>query len=138
MPINVSSKITASPRPKTTSNIKWEATHLNPAEHPNVGSWLQADIQLPSDLRLLCPRERTFGTRANLVILLNLSEYGIRQKEIVNSIPAATAAAKDSFDSVWVLWKKQAYLVWKGGEAHDLGRRLDQIEEEMRRQEAHA
>ena len=57
-------------------------------------------------------RRDGYGAHANLVIYLNLSEFGSRQSEVEACFPSATEAAKDAFESVWVLWKKRAYQVW--------------------------
>lgn len=49
---------------------------------------------------------------SGLVIYLNPTEYGIHHDEIVGIMSESTAAAKDSFESVWVLWKGKAYQAW--------------------------
>ena len=81
--------------------------------------WIARAEQAPAWLEFACRKKanKRYDPRANLIIYLNLSEHGIRQKEVESSFPTATAAVKNSFDAVWVLWKKQAYLVWKSGEA---------------------
>ena len=87
-------------------------------EHDPVEHWIvQADLA-QTWLEIACQRKvnKRYGARANLVVYLNLSEYGIRQTEVESCFPSATAAVKDNFDAVWVLWKKQAYLVWPSNE----------------------
>jgi hypothetical protein len=80
-----------------------------------VENWIARAEQAPIWLEAACRKKasKKYSTRSNLVIYLNLGEYGIRQKEVERSFPSATAAAKDSFNSVWILWKKRAYLVWE-------------------------
>ena len=82
--------------------------------------WIARVEQAPAWLEAACRNkaDKRYGARANLVIYLNLSEYGIRQTEVGSSFLSATSAVKDSFDAVWVLWKERAYLVWKSGKAH--------------------
>lgn len=81
-----------------------------------VEDWIVRAEQAPAWLEAACRKkaDKRYGARANLVVYLNLIEYGIRQKEVERCFPSATAAVKDCFDAVWVLWKKRAYLVWKG------------------------
>ena len=85
-----------------------------------VEDWIARAEQTPAWLEAACRKkaDKHYSTRANLVVYLNLSEYGARQKEVESCLPSATAAVKDSFETVWVLWKKRAYLVWKDGKAH--------------------
>ena len=79
--------------------------------------WVARAEAAPDWLDTVCRKkaDKHYAAGANLVIYLNLIEYGARQTEVVNSFPTATQAAKDKFDAVWVLWKSQAYLVWKKG-----------------------
>lgn len=67
-------------------------------------AWLQAACRMKAGKR--------YGGRANLVIYLNLGEYGIRQSEVEACFPSETEAVKDAFETVWILWKKRAYQVW--------------------------
>ena len=85
-----------------------------------VEDWISRAEQAPSWLEATSRKKalKRYGARANLVVYLNLSEYGIRQKEVEDCFPLTTAAVKDSFDAVWVLWKKRAYPVWKDGESY--------------------
>ena len=82
-------------------------------EHDPVEDWIARAKQAPAWLEAACRKkaDKCYSARANLVIYLNLSEYGIHQKEVECSFPAATSAVKDSFHTVWVLWKKRAHLV---------------------------
>jgi hypothetical protein len=91
-------------------------------EHDPVEDWIARAEQAPVWLDAACRKKsnKKYSARANLVVYLNLSEYGIRQKQVEKSFAAATATAKDSFDSVWILWKKRAYLIWQSSQ----GRRV--------------
>jgi hypothetical protein len=82
-----------------------------------VEDWIARAEQAPARLSAACEKKvgKRYAMRENLVIYLNLSEYGIRQQEVEGCFVSATAIAKDAFAAVWVLWKKQAYLVWKDG-----------------------
>jgi hypothetical protein len=91
-----------------TAEIRVEARSL-PETADLIPTWLAIACQKKAD--------KHYGARANLVIYLNASDYGIRQKEIEQTLPVATAAVKDCFDAVWVYWKRKAYLVWQGGKA---------------------
>lgn len=81
--------------------------------------WIARAEQAPAWLEAACRKKtnKRYSKQVSLVVYLNLSEFGIRQREIESCFSSATTVAKQSFDEVWVLWKKQAYLVWKGGKA---------------------
>ena len=49
----------------------------------------------------------------NLVILLNLSEYGFWQQQVEESFTPSTSVAREYFECIWILWKDRPYLVWK-------------------------
>jgi hypothetical protein len=88
-------------------------------EDDPVEDWVARAEQAPTWLAAACETKigKLYGARANLVIYLNLGEYGIRQKEVERCFPTATERAKGHFDAVWVLWKKRAYLIWRAGKA---------------------
>lgn len=90
-------------------------------EDDPVEDWVARAEQAPAWLEAACriKANKRYGADAELVIYLNLSEYGIRQNEVESLFPTATSVVKDSFHAVWVLWKKRAYLVWKNGKAVD-------------------
>ncbi|MBF0167486.1 MAG: hypothetical protein HQL45_07620 [Alphaproteobacteria bacterium] len=79
-----------------------------------VEDWIARAEQAPDWLQSACRKKarKNYGSRANLVIYLNLNEFGIRQSEVETCFPHATAAVKDAFETVWILWKKQAYHIW--------------------------
>ncbi len=76
--------------------------------------WAACAEQAPAWLEAACRKKagKLYGGRTNLVIYLNLSEFGIRQSEVEACFPSATEAVNDTFEAVWVLWKKRAYQVW--------------------------
>ena len=100
----------------TTGEIEDDPVEDWIARAEQASAWLEAACQKKAD--------KHYGARANLVAYLSFTEYGIRQKEVEKCLVSVTEAVKDSFDTVWVLWKKRAYLVWKGGEANPKGTRL--------------
>jgi hypothetical protein len=55
-----------------------------------------------------------------LLIYLNIQEFGIRHQEVLASMHDATAAAKDAFAEVWVLWKDKPYRLWAAGSRVEL------------------
>ena len=91
------------------------------ATSDRVEDWIARAEQAPVWLEAACTKkvdkryDKHCGKRANLVIYLNLSEYDIRQKEVESCFASSTSSAKDAFDTVWVLWKERAYLVWNQG-----------------------
>jgi hypothetical protein len=84
-----------------------------------VEAWIARATEAPTWIAAASERKanKRYSAGAHLVVHLNLSEYGIRQQQVEASFRSATSAAKDSFDSVWVLWKGRAYLTWRGGKA---------------------
>ena len=46
---------------------------------------------------------KDYEKRVNLVIYLNLATYGVRQREVVASFRPVAAAAKNAFETVWIL-----------------------------------
>jgi hypothetical protein len=76
-----------------------------------IENWIARGEAAPSWIETVCriKAAKHYGGRANLVVYLNMNEFGIRQAEIVSSFPHATQAAKDAFDSVWVFWHQRAY-----------------------------
>jgi hypothetical protein len=85
-----------------------------------VEDWIARADQASTWLEIACQKKagKHYGARVNLVVYLNISEYGIRQKEVEGSFSSSTAAAKNDFDTVWILWKDQAHLVWKSDGTH--------------------
>lgn len=92
---------------------------IGEVEDDSVEDWIARADQAPAWLETACRKKanKRYGARANLVVYLNLSEYGIRQKEVEKRLVSATEVVKEGFDAIWVLWKNRTYLVWEGGEA---------------------
>lgn len=93
-----------------------------------VENWVQRAEQAPGAIRERCIAKaaKNYAGSASLLVYLILSEYGIRQKEVEESLPEATAPAKDAFTEVWVLWKDRAYAIWRNGSR--IGEPRDQSE----------
>ncbi len=87
---------------------------IGEVEDDPVEDWIARAEQAPAWLQAACRKKagKRYGARANLVIYLNLGEYGIRQSEVEACFPSATEGVKDAFETVWVLWKQRAYQVW--------------------------
>ena len=85
-------------------------------DHP-VEAWTERAEQVPAILHQRCSDKavKRYAGRAALLVYLNISEYGIRQREIEASLRNATAPAKNAFTAVWVLWKDRAYHTWQNG-----------------------
>lgn len=59
---------------------------------------------------------KDYSPSTNLLIYLNINEYGAYQDNIEQIMATSTANAKDKFHRVWVLWKEKAHLLWDKGE----------------------
>jgi len=82
-----------------------------------VEDWLtpeQADVALRTAAEKKC--HGNYHPHCGLVILLNPIEFGIHQQAIETLMADATAAARNRFASVWVLWKGVGYNTWRNGE----------------------
>lgn len=77
-----------------------------------VEDWIARAEKAAVWMDIACRKKmkKNYGSRANLLILLNLNEFGIRQQEVESTFPAVTAIVKNQFESVWVLWKEKAYM----------------------------
>ncbi len=82
-----------------------------------VATWIKRADAAPESIRARCAAkaEKHSSGWVRLLVYLNTQEYGIRQREIEASFPAATAPAKDVFSEVWVFWKERPYCVWRDG-----------------------
>ena len=81
-----------------------------------VEDWLTPD-QADSALRTASERKskRTYDPNCGLVILLNPVEFGAHQAAIEATMANATAAVRNRFSAVWVMWKGVAYCTWRNG-----------------------
>jgi hypothetical protein len=60
--------------------------------------------------------QKRYGGRCSLIIMLNFgAEYGDGAEAIGAILHSATEAAS-SFEEVWLLWRQDAYLLWRNGE----------------------
>lgn len=88
-------------------------------QEDTVEDWVARAEQAPAWLDAACRKKaaKRYGSRANLVIYLNMNEFGVRHSEVISCFPHATRAVKADFEAVWVLWKGQAYRVWRQSNA---------------------
>lgn len=74
-----------------------------------------------ADVALRAAAERksrgVYDPNWGLVILLNPIEFGAHRQVIEDLMVSATAAARNCFASVWVLWKGVGYNTWQNGQA---------------------
>ncbi len=83
-------------------------------EDDPVENWIARAETAPEALRIAAERKagKAYASKAQLLIYLNISEFGIRQEEIEGCFLKSTKPAKDAFITVWILWKATAYKVW--------------------------
>jgi hypothetical protein len=76
-----------------------------------IEDWIKRANQVPEVLRAAIEKKvlKRYGSVAQLVILLNINEFGIRQSDIVTCFPHICEAARDNFSAVWILWKNKTY-----------------------------
>ena len=53
--------------------------------------------------------QKRYGSPAMLLVYLNISEYGIRQKETEQIIAKVKAQHTSTFEQIVVLWKEKLY-----------------------------
>jgi len=82
-----------------------------------VENWVQRADQVPDVLRDRATNKakKAYPKETHLLIYLNVNEFGIRHKEIEEGMADATEPASGAFEEVWILWKEQAYRLWKDG-----------------------
>jgi hypothetical protein len=75
--------------------------------HDPVENWTARADQVPAALSAAIQTKvgKHYGSRASLLVYLNIGEYGIRQAEIEAAMPPAVATALLCFARVWILWK---------------------------------
>lgn len=79
--------------------------------------WLtpeQADVALRAAVEK--KNREVYDPSWGLVILLNPIEFGAHQQAIGDLMVGATAAVRNRFASVWVLWKGVGYNTWQDGQ----------------------
>jgi hypothetical protein len=86
-------------------------------EFDPIEDWVARADHAPRWIEEACRKKASMGydPLTNLIVYLNLGEYGVRQKEIERSFETATAGAKERFHTLWILWKQHTYLVWEEG-----------------------
>lgn len=82
-----------------------------------VEDWIRRAEAAPAWIEKVCQGKaaKSYIAGANLVVYLNMGEYGIRQKQVEASFATSTTSVRSHFHTVWVLWQANAYLVWKEG-----------------------
>ena len=77
-----------------------------------IENWIARAEQIPCALqkavRSKLKKQYSDNSRS-LLIYLNIDEWGIRRKEILQKMPAALASAKGSFSRIWVLWQDEIF-----------------------------
>jgi len=83
-------------------------------EDDPVEDWCDRAAKVPEAIRAAVGKKLTkhYDGKVQLLIYLNINEFGIRQKEIESAFPEATAKAKDQFGAIWILWKARVYRPW--------------------------
>jgi hypothetical protein len=76
-----------------------------------VENWVARAEAIPVALndRIEAKAKKRYGSRAMLLVYLNISEYGIRQEETQLIIAEVKAQHTSTFESIVVLWKERLY-----------------------------
>ena len=76
-----------------------------------VEAWVARAEQIPVSLRTSVERKakKRYGSFATLLVYLNISEWGIRQKETEKVIAEVKAEHAATFERIIVLWKDKLY-----------------------------
>jgi hypothetical protein len=105
--VNVEVTIALMPGRKMGEEYKFEREiELDPVENWNA----RADA-IPDALETAIKKKvaKQYSSRGWLVVYLNLSEYGIRQRETEQIIHEEKCRHRDAFDQVLVLWKDKLF-----------------------------
>jgi hypothetical protein len=99
--------------PNRRRGLEYSEEAIGRVEHDPVENWIARAEAAPRWIAAACAKKaaKNYVGRANLVIYLNMSEYGIRHKEVKASFASATASVRGRFDTIWILWQGQAYRV---------------------------
>ena len=83
-------------------------------EDDPVENWIARAEQVPAALAAVIGAKigKHYGSRATLLVYLNISEFGVRQAEIEAAMPRAAAPALPHFQRVWIFWKVRLYGPW--------------------------
>jgi len=82
-----------------------------PVEYDPVEDWEERARLIPQAIKNAVSKkiQKQYSKKVNLLIYLNIDEWGIRQREIEACFDITVGIAKDSFTNVWVLWKDRLY-----------------------------
>jgi hypothetical protein len=83
-------------------------------EDDPIEDWIARADQVPAALSAVVTTKigKLYAGHAGLLLYLNISEFGVRQREIEAAMLPAIAPALPHFQRVWVLWKAQLYGPW--------------------------
>ena len=83
-----------------------------------IEDWIANADEIPIALNRVAAKKtgKRYGSKQNLLIFLNIVEYGVRHRESIAKFPVATSVAKEAFREIWVLWKDETHLVWGQGD----------------------
>ncbi len=83
-------------------------------ENDPVENWIERANKVPELLRRAVEKKigKHYASKTQLLIYLNINEFGVRQQEIESCFQEATKSAHGVFDAVWILWKKNIYQPW--------------------------
>lgn len=82
-----------------------------PIEDDPVEDWEERAKLVPQALMIAVSKKtwKQYSKKVNLLIYLNIDEYGIREREIEASLGSSIAAARECFADIWLLWKDRVY-----------------------------
>ena len=86
---------------------------LGEVEFDSPSDWKAQAKQAHAWLEIACKKKvsKNYAPGANLVIYLNLEEYGMHQRDVEASFVASTSFARGFFVSIWILWKDKIYQI---------------------------
>jgi hypothetical protein len=75
----------------------------------NAEEWRKRALAIPGQLEEAIKRKRQkgYGTKCKLLIYLNISNYGVLQKETEAAIAAIKAKYANDFQEISVLWQEK-------------------------------
>lgn len=83
-------------------------------EEDPVGDWIERANQSSQWIANACSKKakKRYAANVNLIVYLNMSEFGIRHDEVLSNFSGAVSSAKNSFEEIWILWKKKLYRAY--------------------------
>jgi hypothetical protein len=105
--VNIEATIALMPGRKMGEEYKFESgVQFDPVEN-----WVARADAIPEALESAIKKKvaKQYGSHSWLIVYLNLSEYGIRQRETEQVIHALKRRYADAFDRLLVLWKDKLF-----------------------------